>query len=388
MTAPSRAYHRPVSRTEAAPLIHLLEALLRTQVWGNTLALWGRAAIVLLLAAALLAGAQALTKRIAHAKLAKNPSVWRRTLVRLARSLRFWLLLPAVVTLAAATLRLPPGLHRAIEIAAIAGLALQAVIAGSVLAAAAVDLVLARYRAQDGEPDPGVASMAGVLRFVAVAAVAVLVLLVALDNMGVAITPMLTGLGIGGIAVALAVQNILSDLFGSLTIILDKPFVVGDFIVVGDHMGTVERIGIKTTRVRALSGEQLVFANSDLLASRVQNFQRMRERRVEFRFGVAGDTPRRLAASIPAVVEHEIRALEGVRFERAHFKGFGEYSLDFEVVYHILDRDFARYMDTQQAINLAIMDRFEHMGVEFATPTQVHINRRIAPARRAQVDAD
>lgn len=229
---------------------------------------------------------------------------------------------------------------------------------------------LQRYREGALVSDAAAATRVGVLGFVSRTVLWSLALLMILDNLGFNITALLASLGVGGVAVALAVQNILGDLFASLSIALDKPFVVGDFIVVGDHMGTVEHVGLKTTRLRSLSGEQLVFANTDLLQSRIRNFKRMYERRVLFKFGVLYQTPRQTLATIPDEIRKIVESQSNVRFDRAHFFTFSEFSLDFEVVYYVLDPDYGRYMDTQQAINLALIDRFAEIGVEFAFPTR------------------
>lgn len=197
-----------------------------------------------------------------------------------------------------------------------------------------------------------------------------LLILWGLDNLGVNITTLVTGLGVGGVAVALALQKILSDLFASLSIVLDKPFVIGDFIVVDDFMGTIEYIGLKTTRLRSLSGEQLVFPNADLLQSRVRNFKQMRERRVVFGFGVTYDTSADTVENLPTLVREIVAGESRTRFDRAHFKQFGASSLDFEVVYYVLDADFNVYMDIQQRINLKLLRRLNESGVEFAFPTQ------------------
>jgi small-conductance mechanosensitive channel len=191
-----------------------------------------------------------------------------------------------------------------------------------------------------------------------------------IDNLGYDVTALVAGLGIGGVAIALAVQNILGDLFASLSIVLDKPFVIGDFIIVDDLMGVVEKIGVKTTRLRSLSGEQLIFANSDLLNSRVRNYKRMFERRVVFGFGVLYQTTPDQLEAIPPLVKDIIEDLDETRFDRAHFKGFGDSSLDFEVVYYVLTPDYNAYMDSQQAINLALCRAFAERGVEFAYPTR------------------
>lgn len=195
-------------------------------------------------------------------------------------------------------------------------------------------------------------------------------LLMILDNLGFNITTLVASLGIGGVAVALAVQNILGDLFASLSIALDKPFVVGDFIVVDTIAGTVEHVGLKTTRVRSLEGQQVVFANADLLQSRIHNYKRLYERRVLFGFGVRYGTPPATLMAIPGWVREFVTAQSGTRFDRAHFQGFGDSSLDFEVVYFVLDPDYNRYMDIQQAINLELVRRCAEEGVEFAFPTR------------------
>jgi small-conductance mechanosensitive channel len=199
-------------------------------------------------------------------------------------------------------------------------------------------------------------------------------LIILLDNFGFKISALIAGLGIGGVAVALASQAILGDLFSYLAILFDKPFEPGDFIIVGDMMGTVENIGIKTTRLRSISGEQLVFSNTDLTGSRVRNFKRMQERRVLFRLGVAYDTPSDRLADIPQRLRAIIQTVPGTRFDRAHFATFGPSSLDFEVVFFVLSSDYNTYMDIQQTIHLAIKNEFDARGVAFAFPTQtIHI---------------
>ena len=238
-------------------------------------------------------------------------------------------------------------------------------------ASALVTYFLRHYRKQMMEEDPGVATAMGAVGFLARLGVWSAVALIALDTLGVDITTLIAGLGVGGIAVALAVQNVLGDLFASVSIILDKPFVVGDFINLGgEHVGTVENVGLKTTRVRALSGEQLVVSNSDLLSSRIRNFKRMQERRVVFEIGVIYGTPADTVRQIPDVIRAAVESRENTRFDRSHFKAFGDSALLFETVYFMSVPDYPAYMDTQQAINLEIYERFEEMDVEFAFPTQ------------------
>ncbi len=206
-----------------------------------------------------------------------------------------------------------------------------------------------------------------------------MVLLLALDNLGVDVTALVAGLGVGGIAVALAAQSILGDLFASLSIVLDKPFVLGDFLVVGDFLGSVEAIGLKTTRLRSLSGEQVIFSNSDLLGSRVRNFGRMYERRVVLKIGVTYQTTREQLGAIPDILRD---AIEGhgdkVRFDRSHMAAYGDFAIVFESVYFVLSSDYLQHMDVQQAIFLKIHEEFESRGIEFAYPTQTIIVEKAA----------
>jgi small-conductance mechanosensitive channel len=199
------------------------------------------------------------------------------------------------------------------------------------------------------------------------------ILILSLQNLGVNVSTLLAVGGVGGIAIALAVQGLLKDLFASISILLDKPFQVGDFIIVQDMMGTVVHIGLKTTRVKALSGEQIVFANDDLLGARIRNFKQMQERRIVFKVGVTYQTPVDKVEAIPGMIRGIVEAQPKLRFDRCHFQALGPYSLDFETVYIMQDPDYARYMDTQQAINLALMRTFEAKGIEFAYPTQTLI---------------
>lgn len=198
----------------------------------------------------------------------------------------------------------------------------------------------------------------------------VIVSLLILANVGVDVSALIAGLGIGGIAVALAAQNILGDLFASVAIVLDKPFQVGDFLILGDFLGTVENIGLKTTRLRSLSGEQIVMCNSDLLNSRVRNYKRMAERRVVFSFAVPYGTDLAVVREIPAWVAEIIEAEENVRFDRSHFQKFGDSALIYETVYYVLSPDYTEYMDVQQRINVALCERLAAAGVQFALPSR------------------
>jgi small-conductance mechanosensitive channel len=191
-----------------------------------------------------------------------------------------------------------------------------------------------------------------------------------LDNLGFKISTVVAGLGIGGIAVALAAQTILGDLFSYFVIFFDRPFEIGDFIIIGEYMGSIEHIGIKTTRVRSLGGEQLVFSNTDLTNSRIRNYKRMERRRIVFKLGVVYQTSLDQIRKAPAILKKVIESVNDTVFDRAHFSSFGAFSLDIEVVYYVLSSDYNKYMDIQQSINLAIKEEFEKRGIEFAYPTQ------------------
>lgn len=232
--------------------------------------------------------------------------------------------------------------------------------------------------------DPGAVAAMDVLGFVLRVGVWTIVLLLVLDNLGIDITALVAGLGVGGIAVALAAQNVLTDLFASLSIVLDKPFAVGDFLIIGDFLGTVEKVGIKTTRLRSLSGEQLVFSNNDLLSSRIRNYGRMYERRIVFSLGVTYQTPSETLRRIPEIVREAVESQDTVRFDRSHFQKYGDFALIFETVYYVLSSDYNVYMDIQQAINLQIFEQFEAEGIEFAYPTQTlyleRLRHEVSPA--------
>lgn len=271
---------------------------------------------------------------------------------------------------------LPPPVAPWVRGALLVVLFLQA----AVLADGLVRYALDRGLRERGLMGPESAPAYGLVTLAARGVLWVVVLLTVLRNLGVDVTALVAGLGVAGVAVALAVQNILGDLFASLSILLDKPFVVGDFIVVDDYLGTVEHIGIKTTRVRSLSGEQLVFANTDLLRSRIRNYKRMQERRVVFTLGVVYHTPYEKLRAIPGILREIVEAQAHTRFDRAHFARYGDFSLLFEVVYYVTSPDYNLFMDVQQAINLEIFRRFGAEGIEFAFPTRT---LHLAPAPEA-----
>ncbi len=205
-----------------------------------------------------------------------------------------------------------------------------------------------------------------VLKFVIWSVVVVLLL----DNLGIKVTTLVAGLGIGGVAIALAAQAILGDLFSYFTIFLDRPFEIGDLIIIDNFVGTVEHIGIKTSRLRSLSGEELVFSNTDLTNSRIRNYKRMDKRREVFNLGVTYETDYQRLREVPGMMREIIDQVEDTEFDRAHFVSYGDFSLNFEIVYYVLSRDYQKYRDVQQEINYQIKKKFEERGVEFAYPTQ------------------
>jgi small-conductance mechanosensitive channel len=235
----------------------------------------------------------------------------------------------------------------------------------------AIGLGLRRYEARHGSSGMTQVSASAVLLSWSLRSLLwAIVLLAVLSNLGVNITAFVASLGVGGIAIALAVQNILGDLFASLSIAVDKPFEVGDAIGIGDLSGTVQHIGLKTTRLRSLTGEQIVISNTDLLKQVVKNYRRMDERRIAFKFGMSYRSDPEKLEAVPGIVKRLIESRPALRLDRVHFQAFGESSLDFEVVYFVTTPDYGLYMDEQQRLNLQMMREFAALGLEFAIPAR------------------
>jgi small-conductance mechanosensitive channel len=285
----------------------------------------------------------------------------------------------AVGTLAAVqVMDLPARAEAGVERAAIVLILLQAALWGhSVIGAA-----LSRIGRPETPDAAALATSASAVAFVVRVAFWSVIVLLILDNLGFDVTAIVAGLGVGGIAVALAVQNILGDLFASLAIALDKPVVIGDFVVMGDFAGTVEHIGLKTTQLRSISGEQIILANSDLLNSRIRNYKRMQERRVVLEIGVTYETPREKLQVIAGMLRDIVTADENARFDRAHLRGFGSSSIDFEIVYYVKSPEYNVFMDTQQRVALSVIELFARHDIEFAYPTQtIHLAKGDVSAR-------
>jgi small-conductance mechanosensitive channel len=259
-----------------------------------------------------------------------------------------------------------PGLERAITVTIVSLFWVQV----GLWAMASIRFGIEQRRQRSADLDALLAGSMDIIVFCAGLIIWAMVMLLALDNLGVQIKPLLAGLGIGGIAIALAVQTVLSDLLASMSIALDKPFGVGDSLTVGDYQGTVEHIGVKSTKLRSISGEQIIISNADIIKARVRNFGRMRERRTVFQFGVNYDTPVEALRAIPAEVRTIVEAQADVRFDRCHFLVYGDTALQFELVYFVTKAEFIVYADIQQAINLALLERFRALKIQLAAPTR------------------
>lgn len=350
-----------------------LTALLQNELWGNPLARWALAlALALLGILVLLLVRRVLAGRL-HAAAGRRGE-GERFLVDAIAGTRRSLIALAVVVAAAHLLVLP---ERVLDVARgllVVAAILQLGFWGNV----AVRFAVARFLVtRGGEPgDPGRQTGEALIALLGRTIVWSTVALLLLANLGVDITALVAGLGVGGVAVALALQNVLSDLFASVSILLDKPFHRGDFIIVGDLLGTIERIGLKTTRIRSLWGEQLILSNNDLLSSRIRNYKRMRERRIHFEVGVVYSTPADKLEQVSGILRKAIDAQDRARFDRAHLRQFGDFSLVYEAAYYVLSPDYTVYMDVNEAIHTEIFRRFEEEGIEFAFPTRtVHLRK-------------
>ncbi|HVY65495.1 MAG TPA: mechanosensitive ion channel family protein [Gammaproteobacteria bacterium] len=345
--------------------MHLLEWL-DYEILGNSVLAWVTSVTVFVLTWSLLAA----LRRVLRTRLARFAGADAPAMMQIAHRLSArtsaWLLLLAALLVGSRFLHSTAWTEMLIPRVVTIALLIQLGIWGTTALTAFIELRRERQLAAD----PGSVAALDLLSFVLRLAVWAAVLLVALDNLGVNITALVAGLGVGGIAVALAAQSILGDLFASLSIVLDKPFVVGDFLVIDELLGTVENVGLKTTRLRSLSGEQVVLANADLLKSRIRNYGRMFERRVVFSFGVTYQTPPATLKRIPAMVRAAIESQPHVRFDRSHFQTFGDSALVFETVYYVLSPDYNLYMDIQQAVNLALYEQFAAESIDFAYPTR------------------
>ena len=331
-------------------------------IYGNSVAVWISTTVLALGLTGLFYLA-----RFAFLRYLTGLQRWKDTLLdryltAIAGRTHLFFMGAVAIALASQIPVLPPRPARLLLLLGPLALLLQAALWGNVTIGFWLDAPLKEAH------DRAAAARASVISFLMRLALGSLVLLTALSVLGFNITTILASLGIGGIAAALAVQNILGDLFASLSIAMDKPFIVGDFIVVEDYLGAVEYIGLKTTRVRSLSGEQIIFSNTDLLKSRIRNFKRMIDRRVAFTFSVGFETAPELLERIPEAVKRILESRDRTRFDRAHLKEFAPWGFLFEVVYFVLGPEQNLYMDIQQAINFETYRFLRAEGVAFATP--------------------
>lgn len=343
-----------------------LDIAVMEQIWmGNSLREWGIALGLALCINLVVAGIKWFCTHHLGRFAARTASSLDDVAVAMARRTKQTLVFGVTLMIGTRYLDLPHGLDISlIRIATVSGFLQLGLWLGGGL-----NYWINRYRIQALSNDAGATTSLAALHFVAKVVLWTFLILLALDNLGVNVTAMVAGLGVGGIAVALAVQNILGDLFASLSIVIDKPFVIGDAIMVDAFTGTVEHVGLKTTRLRSATGEQIIFSNSDLLKTRIRNFKRMTERRMLFNFGVVYQTAPDKLAAIPEMLREILVDIPNTRFERAHFKGFGATALEFEVVFWMLNPDHMKSLDAQQRVNLALFRRFEKEGISFACPT-------------------
>lgn len=342
-----------------------LAKLVEGEVYGNGLSQWALAAA--LTAATLIV---TLLARLILARSLPKPELgeevhWPAVLHEVVDRTSTLFLIIAAIYAGTTLLDLPDSAHRLIRSIFIVALFVQFALWADRITAA-----LLAWRFTTLRSKPAMRNALSLIQFILRVAVWSLALLLIFQNLGFDVTALIAGLGVGGIAVALAAQSVLGDLFASLAIILDRPFEVDDYIVFGDQSGTVQKIGIKTTRIRALTGEQISCANSDLVKMPIHNFKRMSERRVVLVLGVTYDTPADKLERIPDMVKTIVEAQDQARFDRAHFRNFGTSALEFEVVYWVLSADYTVFMDVQQAVNFAVFRGFEEEGIEFAYPSQ------------------
>jgi len=280
-----------------------------------------------------------------------------------------FLLLLAAMVVAPFVTAIPAQTRSILETAFMIALVIQGAIWIRRLVTSLTTGYLSAHDATEGGPGSTAATLIKTLSGIIIWALAAAMIL---TNLGYEIGPLIAGLGVGGLAIGLAAQSLFRDLFSALAIIFDKPFVRGDFITFdkGDYLGEVEKIGMKTTRLRALGGEQIIVSNAQLLDKEIRNYRRMARRRVSFEIGVVYATPHEALRQIPAMIESSVSAVEGATFDRSHFKSFGDSALVFETVYWIESRDYTDYMNRQQEILLNIHSAFEQAGLDFAFPTR------------------
>lgn len=359
------------------------EQILDRRWYGNSLRSWLIATAAVLIAVLVLT----ILRRVLVARLGK---VAERTttqvddlVVELVRRTRWYFIVAVAIEFGTRFLTLRARVDARVGRAVLLFVVLQVGVWGN----GVVDFWVTQFaRRRAAEADTASATTVAALGYAARGVLWALVLAMLLRVFGFDVTALITGLGIGGVAIALAVQNVLGDLFAALAIVLDRPFIIGDTINVDTITGTVEHIGLKTTRLRSVSGEQIVMANGELLKARIRNYKRMIERRVVFTVDVTYDTSPDAMARIPAMLREIVLTQSPVRVDRSHFATYTDSALRFETVYWVLDPDYGKFMDIQQAINLEVLRRFNAQKIEFAFPTRV-VYTHAAPAQDTARDA-
>jgi len=338
---------------------------LESEIYHNGISTWGLAALLIIavLVAALVAKF-VLLRALPELRPGEQQD-WRTLSREVVEKTSIIFIAIAAVYAGTSLLKLPGMVHQLVLSAFVIALFIQLALWADRIVSTAIAWQLA-----PGKSKTAMRNALSLIQFVVRVGVWSLAFLLIFENLGFDVTALVAGLGIGGIAVALAAQSVLGDLFSSLAIVLDRPFEVGDFIIFGDQMGTVEKIGIKTTRLRSLSGEQIVCANSDLINSCIHNYKRMAERRVLFTLGVTYDTPAEKLERIPTLLKEIIESQKLTRFDRAHFVEFGDSALNFEIVYFVLSADYNTHMDVHQAVILEVVRAFEREKIDFAFPTR------------------
>jgi small-conductance mechanosensitive channel len=339
--------------------------LLGREALGNSVARWMLAAGIAVLAAVLLRVVALVAIKNADRIARRTAIAWDDTLIAALEKTRWFFYLVLGLYFGSLSVTLPP----VPRLWAVRAFELVSLLQIGLWLHAAIKQTVTRWKA-DAAGTPERATAASAIGFIARLTVWTSLALMALTIVGIKITALVAGLGVGGVAAALAVQNLLGDLIASLSIYFDRPFDIGEFIVTADGNGTVERISMRSTRLRALGGEELIYANGELVKKTIQNFGRMKERRVVLEVGVEYSTPADKLRALPKLLESVVTSTPDVRFDRAHFAKFGASALLFEVVYYVLSPDYTTYMDRQQTINFGVVDRLAELGVSMAFPTR------------------
>lgn len=337
---------------------------IETIIGNNTLSWITAGTTFLSIIIAVLAGRYLVTRYLS-AFATKTGTRADDIILLLVKKLNIFIITLVALFLAHKALVVPERLTQILRVVAISASFLQIALWGNAI----INFFLSEATVRAGQQDVNLSARRAIA-FMGRLALWLLVISLLLENLGIRLSPLLAGIGIGGVAIALAIQNILGDLFCYIAIIFDKPFIAGDFLVIDDFMGTVERIGLKTTRVRSLSGELIIFANHDLVDSRVRNYKTLKERRVVMKFGVTYETPIEKLRNIPQIVRDVFAGVSEARLDRVHFAELGDSSLVYETVYFVLSGDYTIFMNVQQEVNLSLMQQFEKEGIEFAYPTQ------------------